>query len=89
MSAKKGLIKHGDKAAVAILKEFAQLHEKEVFEGVLKSQLTPHQLKEALCLVKFIKEKKDGKLKGRTCAEGRPQRAYIPKEETSSPADSD
>lgn len=29
---------------------------------------------------------RDGSLKGRTCADGRPQRAYISKEEASSPA---
>ena len=86
MSARRGLEKHGEKAAVAILKEFTQLHNMGVFEGVHKSQLTPLQLKGALRLVTVVKEKRDGSLKGRTCADGRPQRAYISKEEASSPA---
>ena len=86
MSAKKGLQKHGDRAAAAILREFVQLHDMKVFEGICKTKLTPSQIRSALRLVTVIKEKRDGSLKGRTCADGRPQRAYIPKEETSSPA---
>ncbi len=86
MSARKGLIKHGEKAAAAILKEFTQLHDMKVFEGIYKDELTPSQLKDVLRLLTVIKEKRDGKLKGRTCADGRPQRAYISREEASSPA---
>ena len=33
----------------------------------------------------YLKEKRDGRLKGRGCADGRSQRDYIPKTETSSP----
>lgn len=33
----------------------------------------------------YLKEKRDGSTKGRGCADGRPQRVYTPKSETSSP----
>ena len=33
----------------------------------------------------FLKRKRSGKMKGRGCADGRPQREYITKEESSSP----
>ena len=33
----------------------------------------------------MIKEKRCGKIKGRTCADGRPQKAYTLKEDSSSP----
>ena len=33
----------------------------------------------------FLKRKRSGKMKGRGCADGRPQREFITKEESSSP----
>ena len=33
----------------------------------------------------FLKKKRCGRIKGRGCADGRPQRAYVPKEDSSSP----
>jgi hypothetical protein len=40
---------------------------------------------QALSLLHFLKEKTTGKIKGRTCINGAPQREYIPKEEAASP----
>ena len=85
MSAKKGIEKHGQLAVNAILKEYTQLNDLDVFKGVHKTDLTPDQLKKVLRMITVIKEKRCGNLKGRACANGRPQRAYIPKEDTSSP----
>jgi hypothetical protein len=39
----------------------------------------------ALRAINLIAEKRCGKMKGRTCADGRPQRALYTKEETTSP----
>jgi hypothetical protein len=39
----------------------------------------------ALSLLLFLKEKQTGKIKGRTCINGAPQREFIPKEEAASP----
>ena len=46
---------------------------------------TISQKKGALSAINLIKEKRSGKLKGRTCANVRPQRCYITKEDASSP----
>ena len=39
----------------------------------------------ALSTVVFMKEKRDGKLKTRSCVNGAPQREYIKKEDAASP----
>jgi hypothetical protein len=39
----------------------------------------------ALGYLMFLKQKRNGKMKGRGCADRRPQREYISKEESSSP----
>ena len=57
----------------------------DVFEGVYYYTLTKEQRSKALRLVQLIKEKHCGKIKGRTCADCRPQPAYIPEEEATSP----
>ena len=49
-------------------------------DSIKKSQKVP-----ALREINMIKEKICEKLKGRTCADDRPQRCYIPKEYISSP----
>ena len=85
MSAKKGIKKHGDVAINAILKEYAQLHDLDVFKPRHKNDLSEDQLKECLRLITLIKEKRCGKIKGRACADGRPQRKTIPREEAASP----
>jgi len=85
MSFKRGLRKHGMEARKAMLKEFAQIKEKEVFSPIKASSLTPTQRRKALRTINLIIEKRDGVLKGRTCVDGRPQRAYIAKEGASSP----
>ena len=46
--------------------------------------LTRSQNKGSLRAIDSIKEKRSGKLKGRTCADGIPQRFYITKEDASS-----
>ena len=52
--------------------------------GELKpDSLTRSQNKVALRAVNLIKEKLSVKLNGRTCADGRPQRCYITKEDAS------
>ena len=65
--------------------EFCQLNNEDVFDPINASTLTTDQKREALHAVNLIKEKRSGKLKGRTCANGRSQRAHYTKEETLSP----
>ena len=48
-------------------------------------EVTPSIQKKALSYLMFLKRKRCGKIKGRGCADGRPQREYITKEELRSP----
>jgi hypothetical protein len=85
MTAKAGIKKHGKVAIDALYQEFLQLHDLGVFEGQHANKLSRKQKRAALRAISMIKEKRCGKIKGRTVADGRPQRTMYTKEETSSP----
>jgi len=85
MTATAGIKKHSQAAVDALLQEFCQLDSKSVFEPLDASMLTASQKQEALRAVNLIKEKRSGKLKGRTCADSRSQRSKYTREETTSP----
>ena len=85
MTATARIKKHGERAVEAIFMEFCQLDDKSVFGGIMPGELTATQKREAIRAANLIKEKRCGNLKGRTCADGRPQRKHYTKEETSSP----
>ncbi len=76
MTVEAGIKKHGDLAVNALMAEFAQLDDLNVFKGLYLSELTREQKKEALRAINLIKEECCGKIKGRTVADGRPQRKY-------------
>jgi len=86
MSAKQGLKHFGRAGAEAIEKELEQLVYRRVMEGQDANSLTRSQKKAALRYLMFLKQKRCGRIKGRGCADGRKQRLYKSKEETSSPA---
>lgn len=79
------LKKHGEKAWQALLKELHQLKDLDVFKAVHASTLTDKQKKEALREISVSKEKRDGSIKRRTCADGRSQPGKYTKEEATSP----
>ena len=56
-----------------------------MLEPKTAAQLSPEQRKEALQYLMFLKQKRNGTIKGRGCADGRKQRATTTKEEASSP----
>ena len=85
MSGKAGINKHGQSAIDALFKEYAQLNDQSVFKGLVAQSLTKEQKRQALRIIEIIKEKRDGMLKGRACADGRPQRKFVSKEESASP----
>jgi hypothetical protein len=85
MSAREGLRRFGDKAADALISEWKQLDEKKVFHGVHFKDTSYEQRSKALRLVQLIKQKRCGKIKGRTCADGRKQKEYIKEEDSTSP----
>jgi hypothetical protein len=67
------------------MKELRQLVIMKVMNGAKSHELTKEQKREALKYLMFLKEKRCGRIKGRGCADGRKQRLYKTKEETSSP----
>ena len=85
MSAKAGLEEFGEKGAASIMQELEQLLYWKVIVGHKASSLTSSQCKAALQYLKFLKEKHCGKVKAQGCADGRKQRLYKTKDETSSP----
>ena len=85
MTTRAGIKKHGQAARDALTAEFAQLDYKGAYEPVHATDLTETQQKGALRIINLIKEKRDGRLKDRSVADGRPQHVFYTKEETSSP----
>ena len=76
MSAEAGIKRYGPRAIDALYEEFAQLKELSVFEAICTTDLTPQQRRDALPLINLIKEKRCGKIKGRSVADGCKQRKY-------------
>ena len=85
MGIKQGIELHGEKAIKAMLSEYTQLDDNTIFEALDASKLTKEMKNAALNLLTLIKEKRDGRIKGRACADGRKQRAYISKNDIASP----
>jgi len=85
MTAKAGLVKHGKSAEEALLKEFMQQRDLDVYEILDPLSLTKEQRQAALRAINLLKEKRNGDLKGRTVADGRKQRPLYTKAETASP----
>ena len=86
MHATKGIELLGDRAIVAIEKEYAQLDDLQVFEPIDAKKSSAEQKKNALRTIDLIKLKRDKSVKGRTVADGSKQRKDLSKEDTSSPA---
>src|SRR5210317_1748750 len=85
VSQKEGLRRFGEEGNKAALAEMEQLHMRDTFKPVLPSNLTPEKKKEVLESIMLLKQKRDGTIKGRNCADGRKQREFTSKEEAASP----
>ncbi|KAI2512474.1 Reverse transcriptase (RNA-dependent DNA polymerase) [Fragilaria crotonensis] len=81
----KGLKKFGHKGREAAYKEMKQLHERVVFKPIKIAELTEQERQRAMESLIFLVEKRDGTIKGRTCANGSTQREYMDREEAASP----
>ena len=68
------LRKYKRKVHAAVTKEFIQLNTREAFGPLRVEDMTEEQKKDALEILMFIKEKRDGTTKARGCADGRKQR---------------
>jgi hypothetical protein len=84
-SMKKGIKIFGDAGVDAVVKELQQLHDRKVLEPKSSKQLSAADKKAALQYLMFLKQKRNGTIKGRGCADGRKQREYTNKEDASSP----
>jgi hypothetical protein len=73
-SLKKGLKKFKEVGEEAVSKELLQLHMRDTFKPQNAEELSTNQNKGALESLMFLKEKRGGTIKGRTCAGGRKQR---------------
>jgi hypothetical protein len=73
-SLKKGLRKFQKVGEEAVSKELKQLHMRETFTPQHSDDLSNSQKHKALESLMFLKEKRDGTIKGRACADGRKQR---------------
>ena len=66
----KGIKKSGKKGNDAAMKEMKQLHDRTVFKPVDISKLTKEERDQAMNSLIFLVEKRDGRVKGRACADG-------------------
>jgi len=82
---REGLKRFGEKGNNALLKELNQLHERDALLPKKKEDMTYDERRKALRYLMFLKEKRDETIKARGCADGRSQREYMTKAETSSP----
>jgi hypothetical protein len=82
---KRGLEIYGQAASDTVMKEMKQLHDCKTIRPRVSKDLTLEEKQKALAYLMFIKEKLCGIIKARGCADGRKQRLYKTKEETSSP----
>ncbi len=82
---KKGIKEFGTAGVDAVLKELQQLHDQKVLEPRDTTTLSKDERQAALQYLMFLKQRRNGVIKGRSCADGRKQRNYTTKEEASSP----
>ena len=63
VSVSEGIKRHGDRAIAAVLTEFSQLNNKDVFKPRDAKTLNQHKRREALNQTTMVKEKIDVKIK--------------------------
>jgi len=83
-SVKKGLEIFGEIGKEALTQELKQVHDMDIFNPKDPCKMTCEEKKQALEYLIFLKQKKSGRVKADRCADGRKQRKYMNKEETSS-----
>ena len=87
MNARKGIKQFGERAIAAMVKEFKQLDigafpVKPVVKPIHAETLTSEERASVMEAVNLIKEKRNGVVKGRTCADGSRQRKYLKPDES-------
>jgi hypothetical protein len=77
-----GIKQFGERGEIAVTKELGQFNNYKVFEPKHANDLSEEDMKKALSLLIFLKGKKSGAIKARSCANGSVQRKHVAKEET-------
>jgi hypothetical protein len=85
LSLRKVLQTFGEAGAQAVSAELQQIHDRAVMVPKAANMLTREEKLQALRYLMYLKKKRCGRIKGRGCADGRKQRVYKTKEESSSP----
>jgi hypothetical protein len=85
MSMKKRLKMFGEGGVEAVRGEMQQLHDRKVMEPRHARDLAPEELCEALGYLMFLKRKRCGKIKGRSCPDGHKQQPHIDRADAASP----
>jgi hypothetical protein len=81
----RGLKKFGEAGRKAAHGEMKQLHDRSVFRPIDVNDLTQREREMAMESLIFLVEKRDKRIKARTCADGRIQRAHMSKQDGTSP----
>ena len=82
----KASLKHFVKKGIAAAKgDLSQLHVMDTWVPEDPTMLSKAEKVKYLSSLMFLKENSSGKVKGKACVNGAPQRAYISKEDASSP----
>ena len=84
-SLKRGIAKFGEPGREAAKAEMKQLHERTAFTPLHPEEMTPAERRKTLESLIFLVEKRDGRIKARTVANGSVQRGWMTKEEAASP----
>ena len=87
MQATRGFKLFGERAVAAMIKEQKQLEDgpipgKKVVTAINTDTLSAKDKAKSLNAVNLIKKKRDGTIKGRTCADGSKQKRYLGKDES-------
>ena len=80
-----GLKHFGERGEMAVSKELAQFNVYDVFEPLYADKLSNEDKSKALISLIFLKEKRDGKIKARSCTNGSVQREHVAKEDAAAP----
>jgi hypothetical protein len=84
-SLKRDIKEFGKRGHKAAHEEMKQLHNRVVFIPILIKELTNVEIRRAMESLIFLTEKKDGRIKAKTCANGSTQQKYTDRDEAASP----
>ena len=84
----KGLNEFGEQGRKAAFGEMKQLHDRVVFEPIRVEEMTQLEKRQAMESLIFLVEKRDSRIKARTCTNGSTQREYTDRDDAASPEQS-